>query len=250
MASKKEKVTADEAQVIEPIEVETEATDKLANFWAKNGKKLTAFGIGLLAGVAIFFGYKYFIKEPKIKAAAEAIFPAENLFGKMSNTGFGKDSVNILLNGGILDGTKITGLLSVISKHSGTPAANRANYEVGATYLQTKEFDKAIKYLKEFDGNGATQTEIKKFTMLGHAYAELKKTDDAFAAYKKATTINAKDETFTPEALFTAAAYAEVIGKSKDAIELYTQARDKYPLYPAVSNGDVDKYLAKLGVTK
>ena len=36
--------------------------------------------------------------------------------------------------------------------------------------------------------------EIKRQTMLGHAYAELKKNDDAMAAYAKATTVNKKDE--------------------------------------------------------
>jgi predicted negative regulator of RcsB-dependent stress response len=246
MASKKEKVETE--QIIEPVVVERKNT--LGDFWAKNSKTITAGLIGLVIGVTAFFGYKYLIKLPKEKEAAEAIFPAENLYGKMASTSFSKDSVNIVLNGGVLDGTKVTGLLKIIDKYGSTPAGNRANYEVGATYLQTKEFDKAIKYLKEFDGNGAYQTDIKKNIMLGHAYAELKKTDDALAAYKKAASINDKDENFTPDALMTAAAYAETVGKTSDAVELYTKARDKYPTFPAVSNGDVDKYLAKLGVVK
>ncbi len=248
MASKNK--TAETAEVTVTQSAGVEEKQVLTNFWDKYSKMII-YGIsGLLIIVLGYFGYQKFIKEPKEKEAAEAIFHAENLFGKMANTGFGKDSINIVLNGGVIDGTKITGLLSVISKYGGTPAANRANYEVGATYLQNKEFDKAIKYLKEFDGNGAYQTDIKKNIMLGHAYAELKKTDDALAAYKKAASINAKDENFTPEALMMAASYAETLGKTKDAIELYTQARDKYPMYQAVSSGDVDKYLAKLGVFK
>ena len=86
--------------------------------------------------------------------------------------------------------------------------------------------------------------------MLANAYAEQKKTDEAMSAFKKAASVNEKDEAFTAEALVTAAAYADAVGKQKEAIDMYQQAKDKYPNYPAVQSGDIDKYLAKLGVTK
>ncbi len=244
MAEKK--VTVENAEII----TESETGFAKPNFLTKYSKPIIYAVSALVLLFGGWYGYKKLVKEPKEKDASEAIFLAENLFGKMANTGFNKDSVNIVLNGGLLDGNKITGLLNVISKYGGTPAANRANYLVGAAYLQTKEFDKAIKYLKEFDGNGAYQTDIKKNIMLGHAYAELKKTEEALSAYKKAATINTKDEAFTADALMIAGAYAETLGKTTDAIELYQNARDKYPNFEAVKNGDVDKYLAKLGVTK
>ena len=142
----------------------------------------------------------------------------------------------------------VTGLLKVISTYGGTDAANRAEYMTGAVYLQNKEFDKAIKYLKDFDANGAYQLDIKRDMMLGHAYAEQKKTDDALSYYKKAAGINDKDEAFTADALITAAAYAQTLGKKQDAIDLYQKVKDNYPNYSAVQSGDVDKYLASLGV--
>ena len=86
--------------------------------------------------------------------------------------------------------------------------------------------------------------------MLGHAYAELNKNDDALDAYKKAANVNKQDENFTADALMVAGNFANKIGKTKEAIEFFTEARNEYPNFPAVSNGDVDKYLAKLGVTK
>jgi tetratricopeptide (TPR) repeat protein len=197
-----------------------------------------------------WFGYKKLVSEPKELKAAEAIFPAENLFDKMATAGFSKDSVNIALNGGTLDGVKVTGLLDVIKNYGGTASGNRASYLAGAAFLQTKEFDKAVKYLKDFDANGAYQTDIKKNFMLGHAYAELKKTEEAFSAYKKATTVNIKDEALTAEAVVLAADYALSLGKTKDAIELYQNAKENYPSFQAVQSGDVDKKLASLGVTK
>jgi tetratricopeptide (TPR) repeat protein len=245
MALKKDKV---EEVIVEPVIVE-EKKDAL-HFFTKYGKQ---FMVGVVAGILLFggwYGYKKLMKEPNALKAEEAIFPAENLFGKMAATSFSKDSTNTLLNGGVLVTTAVKGLLKIVSENSGTAAANRANYMIGATYLQTKEFDKAIKYLKEFDANGAYQTDIKKNIMLGHAYAELKKTDDALASYKKATTINTKDEPFTADALVTAAAYAETLGKTKDAIELYQNLKENFPLTQPVQSGEVDKCLARLGITK
>jgi tetratricopeptide (TPR) repeat protein len=245
MALKKDKV---EEVVVEPVVVEKKAD--ILDFFTKYGKQ---FMVGVVAGIVIFGGwwaYKKLVKEPNEIKAAEAIFPAENLFDKMATAGFNKDSATILLTSGTVGNTAIKGLLKIVSEFGGTAAGNRANYMIGATYLQTKEFDKAIKYLNDFSANGAYQTDIKKNLMLGHAYSELKKTDEALSAYKKAASINTKDEAFTSDALSIAAAYAESLGKTKDAIELYQQLKENYPLTQAVQSGDVDKSLAKLGITK
>jgi tetratricopeptide (TPR) repeat protein len=85
---------------------------------------------------------------------------------------------------------------------------------------------------------------------LGHAYSELKKTDEAMSYYKKAASVDEKDEGMTTEALFIAARYAEATGKTKEAIEMFQKLKDEYPSSLKVMSGDVDKYLAKLGVTK
>ncbi len=100
---------------------------------------------------------------------------------------------------------------------------------VGASLPQIKEFDKAIKYLKDYDADGASQVQSKAYIMLGHAYAEKKKTEEAFEFYKKAATVNEKDESVTPDALMLSASYAEVLGKKKEAIELLKKFKDKFP---------------------
>jgi tetratricopeptide (TPR) repeat protein len=235
---------------VDTAEIVSEEKTVRKDFLTQYSKPLI-YGISaLVLLVAGWYGYKKLVSEPKELKATEAIFPAENLFGKMASTSFGKDSVNIVLNGGVLDGVKITGLLNIIKNSGGTASGNRACYLAGATYLQTKEFDKAIKYLNDFNANGAYQTDIKKYIMLGHANSELKKTEEAFSDYKKATTINTKDEALTADALSIAASYASSLGKSKDAIELYQNLKDNYPNFQGVASGDVDKNLGKLGVTK
>lgn len=231
--------------------VETSVIDKAKGFWEQYSKRIMIVGSVLILLAGAYLGYKYLYKLPQERKASEMVFTAEKLFGKMAATSsYNKDTLNLVLNGGILEGTTVTGLLKVISKYGSTPAGNRSRYMVGACYLQLKEYDKAIKQLKEFDANGASQIESKAYLMMGHAYSELKKTDDALSYYKKAVAADPKDAGMATEALFIAGRYANEMGKTKDAIELFQKIKDDYPASPRAMGGDVDKYLAKLGVTK
>jgi len=224
-----------------------EAIVKVKSIWERSGKMITYVGSAVILVLVGWIGYQKLIKEPKELKAGETIFLAEGIFGKMTSTGFSKDSVNIVLNGGTLDGSNITGMLKVISNYDGTKTANRARYITGACYLQIGEFDKAIKYLKEFDGNGADQLQSKAFVMLGHAYAEKNQTEEALNNYKKAAEVNVKDESITPDALMLYAGYAESYGKKSEAVDSYKKIKDNFPNYISSSNGDVDKRLARLG---
>jgi len=222
---------------------------KAKGFWDKFSKPIIYAGTAVILLVAGWYGYQNFVKAPKEKKASELIFPAENLFAKMSSTGFNKDSVNLVINGGATtDGTPINGVLKVISNYGGTAAGNRANYIAGACYLQVKDFDKAIKYLKAFDGNGANQVQSRAYVMIGHAYAEQKKTSEALEYYKKGASVASKDEAMGADALLIAAGYADATGNAKEAVDLYQKLKADYPLSGSVQNGEVDKYLAKHGV--
>jgi TolA-binding protein len=237
-----------ETKVTETTVETTESVQHSKGFWDRYSKPIIYVGSAIILLIGAWYGYKKFIVEPKEREANELVFAAENLFDKMASVGFNKDTVNIVINGGELDGQKVTGVLKVISNFGSTAAGDRAKYMAGASYLHIKEFDKAIKYLKDFDGNGATQVQSKAYIMLGHAYAEQKKTADALSAYKKAASVNDKDEFFAADALLVAAAYAGATGDNKEAISLYEQVKQKYPSNIAVQNGDVDKNLARLGV--
>ncbi len=225
-----------------------DALDKARGFWENYSRIIIYVGVAIIVLIGGWFAYQNLVVAPKEEQAAELIFPAENLFDKMATAGFSKDSVNIVLNGGDLEGKKITGLLKIISQSGGTPAGNRAKYLAGASYLHINEYAKAIKYLEDFDGNGASQVESNAYMMLGHANAELDKKEAALKNYKKAASVNDKDEFFASNALLVAASYADAIGNSKEAINLYQQVKKNYPMSTAVQNGEVDKNLAKLGI--
>src|ERR1700710_1572713 len=123
------------------VQVETvetnEALQRAKGFWAKFSKPIIYVGGAIIILIGAWFGYKKFIKEPNELTASELIFPAEKLYVKMTQSpAFSKDTVNIVLNGGVLEGAKVTGLLSLMKNNSGTPAANRAAYIAGVCYMQ------------------------------------------------------------------------------------------------------------------
>ena len=238
-----------EKKVTEVAVESPDIVEKARGFWAEFSKPIIYVGSAVILILGGWYIYHNYVKIPKEKKAEELIFPAEKIFDNMaSNTSFNKDSLDVVLNG---DRNGITGLLKVISSYGGTKAANRATYMVGTCYLNEKQFDKAIRYLKDFDGYGADQVQSKAYILIGHAYAEEKKTDDALTYYKKgASVLSDKDEAQKAYALFLAGTYAEYLGKNKEALDLFTDLRDNFPTASQVTNGEVDKYLAKLGVTR
>ena len=213
-----------------------EVVDKAISFWEKNRKKIITISVAIIVVVGGYLGYKNFIQIPNELKANEELFAAEN--------NFRKDSFNLALNGS----GSTPGFLKVISKYSGTKAANLAHYYAGASYLQMGEFQKAVDQLNDFSAKGAKQVEAKAEGLLGDAYAELKKNDDAIAHYKNAGTIFEEDQAISSEYLFRGAMLSEMTGKTDQAIELYQILKDKYP---RTDKGFiVDKYLARLGVVK
>ena len=220
---------------------ETQIVDKARDFWAKFSKQVIYIGSTVIILGGLWLAYTNFIQAPKVAKADDLIFPVEGLFDKMSQTGFSKDSINIVLNGG----TDVTGVLKIASTYGSTPAGNRAKYIAGACYLHNGDYANAVKFLKEFSTN-ATQVQSAAYSMLGDAYAEQDKNDDAFTYYKKSATVNEKDEFGASEGFFKAGLFAETIGKTADAIELFQKVKNDYP--NSAHSKDADKYLAQLGV--
>ena len=232
-------MTDKQAPVI--VEEQNEILDKAVGFWTKYSKVIIYVGSAFILLTGGYLSYKYLVLAPKDEKSADAIFPAEQLFDKMTQSGFNKDTINLVLNGG---NWIAIGVVKIAANYSGTDAGNRANFIAGACYLHNKEFEKAIKYLSEFSTT-ATQIQTAAYSMLGDAFAELNKNEEAFATYKKATTVNKKDEFMTSEALYKAASFAESIGKSNEAIELYKENLESYPKTTRLA--DIEKHLARLG---
>src|ERR1700733_1960550 len=167
------------------------------------------------------------ILYPNEKKAAESMFHAEELYRM--------DSVNLALRGDVGN----AGFIKIISKYSGTRAANLSEFYAGICYLKLGDFNNAVKYLKDFSTSDKL-VQIRAYGELGDAYSELNKKDDAAEQYKKAGTYFDKDELLSPEYLFRAGYIYESMGKTQDAIEMYKLIKSKYP--ETQRGREIDKY--------
>ena len=226
----------------EPVR-EVDVIERARGFWAKFSRPIIYLGAAIILLSGGWLVYKYMIKLPNEEKADQLVFVTQQYFSDFSNASV--DSVKTALaqkciNG---DGTNY-GALRIISKYSGTNAANLCEFYAGACYLHLKQFDKSLKHLKNFS-TSASQIQSRAYGMMGDAYSELKKNSDALEYYKKAAEVNEKDDFTTPEFLFRAGYFAESIGKTKEAIELYKKIKTNYPLSDKAA--DIDRYLARLG---
>jgi predicted negative regulator of RcsB-dependent stress response len=213
-------------------------------WFTKNSKKVTIGAVAIAAAFAGYFAYNNLYKKPKIEKAKKA---SEALV-----TNFLSDSLSLVMNG---QGKSLSAA-KIISAHSGTPSANIANLIAGATLLkqtQDSAFDQknfntnveqAIKYLKSFEGNGVDLYTARKFELLGDAYSELNKNDEAIKNYESSGALN--DEVVSSYAYLKAAILLEKQGNSKKAGEYYKLINDKFPKSTAAK--DAIKYAAKNGV--
>src|ERR1700743_3776670 len=214
------------------LEEEKNPVAELEQFWSRYGKQLSYALVAIVVVVGGFFAYRNLVAAPKEKQATEAMFRAEEYYRL--------DSARLALNGDNIN----AGFLKILSKYSGTKAANLASFYAGSCYLKLGDYGNAVKYLKDFS-SPVKQLQERSYGLLGDAYSEQNKKEEAAQQYKKAGTYFEKDELFSPEYLFRSGYLYESMGKTQDAIAMYQLIKDKYPT--SQRGADIDKYLARLG---
>ncbi|WP_127125044.1 tetratricopeptide repeat protein [Pseudoflavitalea rhizosphaerae] len=221
--------------------VQKSAEDRFANtfegFWQKNGKKVSIGILAVVLLVAGYFAYNNFVKAPENVKAGNAMWKAES--------NFRNDSFALALNG---DGSAANpGFLKVISKYGGTKTANLAKFYAGACYLQIGDFNNAVKYLNDYSSTSEVLN-VRVYGLLGDAYSELGKKDQAVENYKKAGKAFADDTFNSSEYLYRAAVLLADQNKTADAIALLKEIKKNFPMTPR--GVEADKLMAKLGETK
>src|SRR6185295_20222828 len=226
------------------VQKNVDVVQKARGFWENYNKPVMYVSSAIIILLGGWLVYKYMFKLPKEEKANDAVYVTQKYFSDFSNAPV--DSVKTAIAAKCLngDGTN-SGALKIINKFSGTSAANLCEYYAGACYLHLQQFDKAIKFLKDFDAGKSTQIKSRAYGMIADASAELNKNDQALEYYKKAANVNDEDEFTSSEFLFKAALFAETMGKTKEAVELFKKIKEAYPLSEKAA--DVDRYLAKLG---
>lgn len=208
--------------------------DRAKDFWSRNSMSIIITCAVVVLGAGGYFGYKYLYKQPLEKKASDALFMAESYFRS--------DSIQKALNG---DGITY-GFLKVIDKYGSTDAGNLARFYAGACYLKMDDNNNAVKYLKDFS-TSAKQIQARAYKLLGDAYADLGKNEEAFTNYKKAAHHYEDDKMNSADYLFVAAYFAQkVLNKKDEATKLYQELKDKYP--ETQQGFEAGKYLAQMGV--
>jgi TolA-binding protein len=215
------------------LEEEKNPVAQLQNTWDRYGKQASYVLLVVIVIVGGFLAYRNLVSEPNEKKATEAMFRAEEYYRQ--------DSARLALNGDNIN----AGFVKIISKYGGTKAANLASFYAGSCYLKLGDYSNAVKYLKDFS-TSVKQLQERSYGLLGDAYSEQNKKEEAAEQYKKAGTYFEKDELFSPEYLFRSGYLYESMGKTQDAIAMYQLIKEKYPASPR--GADIDKYLARLGV--
>ncbi len=214
--------------------VENDPFDRARDFWSKYGRTVTIASLAIILIGGGYLAWKYLIKEPKERKAADAIWKAQDYFER--------DSIKQALSGD----RQFPGFEKVSSQYAGTTSANLANYYSGVLALKSGDNNKAVKYLKDFS-TSAHQVQARAYKLLGDAYANLGKNAEALSNYKKAAYEFEADRQGSAEYLYFAAFFADrVMNDKKQAVELYKELVKNYR--DSQFKDEAEKYLAQSGV--
>lgn len=220
----KENVQKDEER-LEQIETTLGKTEM---FIEKHQKNIMIVIAAIIVVILAVFGFKKFVVEPREAAAQTAIFRAEQLFEN--------DDYATALNG---DGNN-AGFLDVINEYGSTKTGNLARYYAGICYLNTGDFNNAIKYLGEYKGKDQIVRPLAIGAM-GDAYMELDNAAEAAKCYERAA--NETANSFTgPMFLMRAGLAYEMVENYKKALDMYKTIKAEYP--NSNEGFNIDKYIA------
>ena len=201
MAKKQETKSA-----VENPEVVRETLMSAEDWIERNPKVIMAIVAVLVIAAGGFFGYRWWI-DKQDKVAQEEMFQAVRYFEA--------DSLDLAMNGT----ANISGFKTITEEYGMTPAGNLANYYAGVICLKQGKFPLAEFYLKDFKSDDLL-VQARAYSLLGDAYMEQNKFDEAAGAYHKASTYK-PNKYFTPAYLLKEALAYEKLNQNDKAISAY-----------------------------
>lgn len=222
MSNKKEVNNSDGFEAVEGALTKTE------QYIEENRKSLTIIILAIAAVVSVYLGYQKFYLEPKEVKAQADMFGAERFFEQ--------DSFLLALEG---DG-EYYGFLDIIDNYGATKSANLAHYYVGVSYLRLGQFEEAVDFLEQFDGNDRLVAPVA-LGATGDAYVEMGDYQKGVSFYEKAAgyTVN---ELTTPLYLLKAGKVYEELGEYKKAVESYEKIALEFP--KSEESREIQKYIS------
>lgn len=187
---------------------------------------LTGIGV-IVLGVGGYFAYQKFVSEPAEDRASAALFKAEDKFITQQDS--------LALSG---EGVGAKSLDAIIKDYSGSDAANLAQAYKGIALYDAGKYQEAIDALKKFSSkDDYVGPSIQR--LIGDAYAELGKYQEAASAYEEAARM-ANNEAISPSCLIKAGHAYEKLGNKSKAAELYQSIKDRYAATPEAESVEAE----------
>ena len=185
-----------------------------AEHWIEENPKIVFGVLGILVVlVGGYFGYRYWM-DSQDDLAQKEMFQAVRYFEA--------DSLDIAMEG---DGNNL-GFKQIIEDYGMTSAANLANFYAGAISLKQGKFPLAILYFEDFK-SGDELVQARAYSLMGDAYMEQKKYEEAATYYNKAANYK-PNKYFTPAYLMKAGLALEKLNQKDEAIKVYQRIIDEY----------------------
>lgn len=137
-------------------------------------------------------------------------------------------------------GTNIIGLKRIVEEYDGTENGETAKIYLANCYAYLGNYDEAIKYYEDYDGN---IDYFKAASLAGRAgyYASKGDYEKAAALYLEASKISAVNSQ-NPDYLLNAGIYFMKAGNNDEAKILFNKIKSDYT--SSLANREVDKYLS------
>ena len=132
----------------------------------------------------------------------------------------------------------------VADKFSGTDAGNVAAMQAAQAYYRTGKYQEVVKYLKKFstkDDVMGAQADV----LLGDAYVNLKKYDDAISSFQNAVKKASGNEQIVPMVLWKEANVYDAQKKYAEALNCYEQIKSAFPNFTFGNGLTPDAYIAR-----
>lgn len=232
-----QKVQESESTTAEVFNTLDETASRSEKWIEKNSKPLFYSLVGIVVIFLAFLGYnEYVVKPNELEASNELAFPRK-YFDEASIAG--SSNIDSLLTLGLQGADGNYGFLDIAESYSNTDAGNLANYYAGVSYLQMKQYDKAIEYLSKFDSDDEMLGPVA-LGAIGDAFSDINQPEDALEYYQKAA--NKKDNEFTtPLFLYKAGQIAMSLKDYDKAESLFTRIKEEYPKSDQGNN--IDKFI-------
>lgn len=223
-------------EVFETLDVQANKAEE----WVVRNQKFIIGVVGaIVLALVAYFVYDRFIVEPKEEKAVNEMFQAQQYFKLAVDAQAAPDSLYTLALKG---GEGKLGFEGIISEYAGTKSANLARYYAGMSYLNLKEYKKAVENLEQFSSSDEMLKPIA-LGAIGDSFSELKKYDDAMSYYLKAAEASENDFT-APRYLMKHGQLAMMNGKNAEALKSFIKIRDNYSTSTEATN--IDGFIARV----